>query len=142
MRIITLLLIMTLSATAINAAPGEKYTYHTVEKGETLYSISKMYGMKPADPAQYNGVSQDKMVIKLGQKLKVPSSSAATEESTPSTSAPAPASSKEEAAPSDKYHVVKKERRFSAYLARIMYLAPTCRHGTICKTSISKWGRS
>ena len=69
MRIITLLLIVILSATAIIAAPGEKYTYHTVEKGQTLYSISKMYGMKPADLAQFNGVSPDKMVIRIGQKL-------------------------------------------------------------------------
>ena len=110
MRIITLLLIMVLSATAIIAAPGEKYTYHTVEKGQTLYSISKMYGMKPADLAQFNGVSPEKMVIRIGQKLKVPSSSAAEEESTPS--APAPVLAKAASESSDNYHVVKKGETF------------------------------
>lgn len=62
---------------------GVKYRVHSVEKGETLYSLSKRYGvpieeMVASNPALANG-------LKAGQKLKIPfdGSSVAKEEKRP-----------------------------------------------------------
>lgn len=43
--------------------------YHTVEKGETLYSISKRYGLKVDDLKKLNDLKDNN--IGLGQKLKL-----------------------------------------------------------------------
>lgn len=43
---------------------------HVVEKGETLYSISKKYGLKVAELMSINGL-EDNSVIKIGQKIKL-----------------------------------------------------------------------
>lgn len=74
MKIATLFVFLGLSAAAICAAPGANYAWHTVEKGETMYSISRMYGIKPAELASYNDVVGSSMSIKVGQKLRVPAS--------------------------------------------------------------------
>jgi LysM repeat protein len=58
------------------ASPNGKFVYHTVEKGETLYSISHMYGLKPVEVAQYNETIGDKLTIHIGQKIKIPASDA------------------------------------------------------------------
>jgi LysM repeat protein len=42
---------------------------HTVEKGQTLYSISRMYGVKPADVLLWNNLSNE--TIALGSKLNI-----------------------------------------------------------------------
>jgi LysM repeat protein len=87
------------------AEPNLKFIYHTVEKGETLYSISHQYGLKPAEVAQYNDAIGDKLTIHIGQKLKIPSIDAATE-------APAAAEASAAEAPkpllSASIHIVKK----------------------------------
>ena len=49
-------------------ASGKKT--HTVQKGETVYGISKKYGMKPAELRKLNNLSEDDPV-KPGQKLVV-----------------------------------------------------------------------
>ena len=46
---------------------------HTVEQGQTLYSISRMYGVKPADILIWNNLSSE--TITLGSKLKIHTSS-------------------------------------------------------------------
>ncbi|MDJ0722036.1 MAG: LysM domain-containing protein, partial [Desulfobacterales bacterium] len=43
---------------------------HTVQKGETLYQISRKYGMRVDDIRKLNGIGQD-FKIYPGQKIKV-----------------------------------------------------------------------
>jgi|WetSurMetagenome_2_1015567.scaffolds.fasta_scaffold37414_2 LysM repeat protein len=50
------------------ASPGKKV--HTVQKGETLYGISKKYGIPPAELRKLNNLSEDQ-ALKTGQKLIV-----------------------------------------------------------------------
>lgn len=50
------------------AASGKKI--HTVHKGETIYGISKKYGMKPADLRKLNNLGEED-TVKPGQKLVV-----------------------------------------------------------------------
>jgi LysM repeat protein len=57
--------------TGIDAKPKSEIK-HTVKKGETLYSISKSYGLKPADLVKANPQLGAKASIKPGQKLNVP----------------------------------------------------------------------
>lgn len=49
---------------------GKKYLLHTVEKGQTLYAISKLYN---ADPAQITSVNPGaEKGLSIGQVLKIP----------------------------------------------------------------------
>jgi LysM repeat protein len=50
------------------AATGKKL--HTVQKGETVYGISKKYGITPAELRKLNNLSEDQ-ALKSGQKLVV-----------------------------------------------------------------------
>jgi peptidoglycan endopeptidase LytF len=83
------------------AGPNGRFVYHTVEKGETLYSISHMYGLKPQDLAQFNEAIGDKLTIHVGQKIKIPSTDAATETEIVADNAPQPVAT-------EQYHVVVK----------------------------------
>ncbi|MBS1622796.1 MAG: LysM peptidoglycan-binding domain-containing protein [Bacteroidetes bacterium] len=74
MKIATLFFFLGISVAAICAAPDANYAWHTVQKGETMYSISRMYGIKPAELAAYNDAVGASMSIKVGQKLRVPAS--------------------------------------------------------------------
>lgn len=47
---------------------------YTVQKGETWFGISKKYGISVAELQNLNGVSSD-AALKVGQKIRVPSSS-------------------------------------------------------------------
>ena len=49
---------------------GIEGQYHTVVRGETLYSISKKYGLSVGDLQQFNGMKKNQ-AIKAGQKLLV-----------------------------------------------------------------------
>lgn len=53
------------------AVTGEK-RYHTVQKGETLFRISKNYGITPETLRKLNNLSQDQP-LRTGQKLLVSS---------------------------------------------------------------------
>ena len=95
-------------------------TIHEVQKGETLYSISKKYGVSVADVQSANGLSDNG--IKVGQKIKIPDGK--TSEAAPSvsvktsaatTSAPVaakptsnPASTTKAATSSDESYIVQK----------------------------------
>lgn len=46
-----------------------KVTYHTVQKGETLWKISQLYGVSVADIKKTNNLSSDQ--LQVGQKLKI-----------------------------------------------------------------------
>lgn len=134
MKSVTLFTLFISLSAAVFAGPTAKFAYHTVEKGETLYSISRQYGIKPAELASYNEAIGDKLTIKIGQKLKVPSTASAPDKEEtpqqvtvkpapkPAATTPAPAQkvvSKPEAEPAsastsslDNYHIVKKGETF------------------------------
>ncbi|MDR1098686.1 MAG: LysM peptidoglycan-binding domain-containing protein [Tannerella sp.] len=56
--------------TASNNAGDEDIFYHTVERGQTVYSIAKMYDVKVGDIHRLNFGSDE--TIKAGDKLKIP----------------------------------------------------------------------
>ena len=68
-------------STTTTVISGEKFYLHTVESGQTLYSICKTYGVSQKDIAKAN--SSINSGIKVGQVLKVPMKSSG--KSTPST---------------------------------------------------------
>ena len=107
MRSIIFTTLFTLYTAISLAGPNGRFVYHTVEKGETLYSISHLYGLKPVDVAQFNEAIGDKLTIHIGQKIKIPSTDGADAvvENTPHPAAPAQSASP---ASSDEYHVVVK----------------------------------
>lgn len=121
MKIATLFLFLGISTAAVCAEPGARYAWHTVEKGETMYSISRLYGIKPADLAAYNDAVGTNMSIKVGQKLRVPANGEATADASASE-APKPAArtitstesavNGESASGSEIVHVVKKGETF------------------------------
>ena len=95
-------------------------TIHEVQKGETLYSISKKYGVSVADVQSANGLSDNS--IKVGQKIKIPDGktsevapSVSSKTSAATTSAPVaakptsnPASTTKAATSSDESYIVQK----------------------------------
>lgn len=79
LRHILLLFAIFIMATAANAQERRFFT-HTVSKGQTLYSISKMYNTTVEEIVEYNPESAVKLSI--GQKLRIPQN---TTNSTPVT---------------------------------------------------------
>ena len=79
---ITAGLLTTLTATATSLTPdiersttivfvnGKKYLVHTVKKGETLYSLSKTYGVSEEDIKSHNPAVADG--LKIDQAIKIP----------------------------------------------------------------------
>ena len=65
-------------------------TTHEVQKGETLYSISKKYGVSVSSVQEANGLSDNG--IKVGQKIKIPDGKTDSSASSASTNANANAS--------------------------------------------------
>ncbi len=49
----------------------QSVSYHTIQKGETLYAISRTYGISPKQLIAYNNLD-DIDVIKVGQRIKIP----------------------------------------------------------------------
>ena len=72
LRHIFLLLLMTTMAQGA-MAQSDGYFFHTVTKGQGLYSISRMYGVTEADIIALNPGSD--IVIKVGQQLRIPQTS-------------------------------------------------------------------
>lgn len=58
-------------------------TSHTVQKGETLYSISKKYSVTVSDISKANGIEGTD--IKVGQKLVIPDSKTPSQQKAPGT---------------------------------------------------------
>jgi LysM repeat protein len=68
---ITYILLTVLSFTTLSLyAQDNDLFYHTVERGQTIYSIAVMYGVAESDLYRLNPASRE--VIKVGEKLKVP----------------------------------------------------------------------
>jgi lipoprotein NlpD len=49
----------------------DRGVHHTVQKGQTLFSIGKVYGMRPESLARINGI-RNPSSLKAGQKLWIP----------------------------------------------------------------------
>ena len=83
-------------------------TVHEVQKGETLYSISKKYGVSVSDVQNANGLSDNG--IKVGQKIKIPDGkTTASSAQTAKTASNTPAStSTTSQVPSDGTYIVQK----------------------------------
>ena len=65
-----------------SAQSKRKLRIHTVKKGETLYSISRKYGLSPSLINKSNGLNLNS-VIKIGMKLKIPAVEISLSESDP-----------------------------------------------------------
>ena len=66
-----------LGITALKLFSQEKV--HTVQRGETFYSIARTLGIKPEDLMAYNGIT-DPTRLQAGQRLKIPDSGTASGE--------------------------------------------------------------
>ena len=66
--------------TVINNARDGDIFYHTVERGQTVYSIAKMYNVKVEDIYRLNPGSEE--VIKAEDKLKIPQKTIVSKEET------------------------------------------------------------
>ena len=62
------------SASLFFAQNDDNYFFHTIERGETVYSIAKMYHVSEADIYRLNPGSE--AVIKAGDRLMIPQESA------------------------------------------------------------------
>ena len=62
----------TLLATLALAAPASAEVAHTVQPGETLWSIAAANNLTTRTVAAYNGLSEDAQVV-LGSTIRVPS---------------------------------------------------------------------
>lgn len=71
MRITTLCCLTALAALAL-AAPAPAYVAHTVQPGETLWSIAAASNLTTRTLAAANGLSEDSQVV-LGSTIRVPS---------------------------------------------------------------------
>lgn len=69
-RIFLLLSFVCVSFLSTFAQENQSYFLHTIEKGQSLYSISSMYGVSKSDIIQLNPGCEEK--IFAGQKLKIP----------------------------------------------------------------------
>ena len=69
-RIFFLLSFISVSYLSTLAQENQSYFLHTIEKGQSLYSISSMYGVSKADIIRLNPGCEDK--ISAGQAIKIP----------------------------------------------------------------------
>jgi hypothetical protein len=58
--------------TSSYAAPQSHVISHKIAKGETLYSISKHYGLKPQEVAKFNDAPGENMTIQICQIIRIP----------------------------------------------------------------------
>lgn len=69
-RIFCSLLLIGICSLKIAAQENQSYFLHTIEKGQSLYSISSMYGVSQSDIVKLNPGSSEK--IYLGSTLRIP----------------------------------------------------------------------
>jgi murein DD-endopeptidase MepM/ murein hydrolase activator NlpD len=110
-------LVLMLLALASPWAAAAQALYHILEKGETLYSVARAYGLKPEALAEANSIA-DPAKLRAGMKLLIPGASVAApaSEATPAPVAP-PAATQDGAATGQgvgvEYKVVKGDTLFS-----------------------------
>jgi LysM repeat protein len=69
-RILALLLLASVTCLFIRAQENQSFFLHTIEKGQTLYSIAKMYDVSKDDIVRLNPGSDQK--IRAGEAIKIP----------------------------------------------------------------------
>lgn len=79
-RIFSTLLLTAVSLCYATAQENQSYILHTVEKGQSLYSISSMYGVSQEEIVKLNPGSNEKIYI--GRTLRIPRNEANTQEET------------------------------------------------------------
>ena len=79
-KILVSFLVATACITNAFAQENQSYFLHTVEKGQSLYSISSMYGVSQADIVKLNPGSDEKIYI--GRELRIPRTEANTQKET------------------------------------------------------------
>ena len=75
-KVLFVCLLTVMTGLAAVAGP-DRDNKHTVKKGETLYSISRAYGVKVKDLVKVNPSLTTKSNLKLGQKLNIPGKASA-----------------------------------------------------------------
>ncbi len=70
----TCFLLMILALTACGAHVSSASVYHTVQKGQTLYTISKVYGVDKIYLARINKIS-DPTQLRIGTRIYIPGAS-------------------------------------------------------------------
>ena len=73
-RIICSLLLASACCIGAIAQENQSYFLHTIEKGQSLYSIASMYGVSQSDIIKLNPGSDEKIFI--GRTLRIPRSAA------------------------------------------------------------------
>ena len=118
-------------------------TTYKVEKGDTLYSISRKYQITVAELRAANNLSEND-VIKAGQKLKIPSadisSAAALATDNKATTSPSGASLSA-ATPTKDYTVVKGDTLYSIAKKNGMTLAELMALNNLDNSSVIKVGQ-
>ncbi len=69
-RLMYCLLLIVIFTFKVNAQENKSYILHTVEKGQSLYSISSMYGVSQSDIVKLNAGSDEKIFV--GATLRIP----------------------------------------------------------------------
>lgn len=79
-RIICSLLLAGACSFGANAQENQSYFLHTIEKGQSLYSIASMYGVSQSDIVKLNPGSDEKIYV--GRALRIPKTAPSTQKET------------------------------------------------------------
>lgn len=79
-RSICLFLLACICGLTVNAQENQTYILHTIEKGQSLYSIASMYGVSQADIVKMNPGSDQKIYI--GHTLRIPRNTTGSQKET------------------------------------------------------------
>ncbi len=117
-------------------------TTYKVEKGDTLYSISRKYQLTVAELRAANNLSEND-VIKVGQKLKIPSAdiSAAAALATDNKATTSTGATLSAATPTKDYTVVKGDTLYSIAKKNGMTLAELMALNNLDNSSVIKVGQ-
>ena len=85
-RIFCSLLLVGACSLGTSAQENQSYFLHTIEKGQSLYSIASMYNISQADIVKLNPGSDDKIYV--GRTLRIPRTDAGLQKETFHTIAP------------------------------------------------------
>ena len=100
--------------------PPSRSGVHIVQKGETLYSISRRYGVSVDQVKAWNGIGKNNM-ISICQELVVRAASNQTNPSRPSGSGDIGGSTSNKTIDQSKYHIVKPSETVSQLAAMYGY---------------------
>ncbi len=79
-RILCSLLLAGACSFGANAQENQSYFLHTIEKGQSLYSIASMYGISQSDIVKMNPGSDDKIYV--GRALRIPRTTTSSQKET------------------------------------------------------------